>query len=277
MKRRVLTSIAIILACIPILLLSKYIVYPAAISLISAIAVFEILRVLGFDKNTAVSIPAYVVAAGLPVIAYFLGADNLTSFVFSVFALYLVLVLYYFTLAVLARGKMSFAKIAEAIVLTVYVTLSFTAMTLIRYIPNGAYIFALIFLGPWSCDTFAYLFGSKLGKHKLIVEISPKKTVEGSVAGIVFCSLTFLLYGLIIDLAFDMITVNYIVLAISGLVMSLVSQIGDLIASLVKREYGVKDYGNLFPGHGGIMDRFDSILASATPFLLVCMAFPPFK
>ncbi len=277
MKKRVLTSIAIIAACVPILLLSQYIIYPLALAFLSAVAVFEILRVLGVHKDSRISVPAYVATATLPLLAFLIGNKTPGTFVFAAFAIYLVLGLYYFTVAVLARGKISFSKIAEALTLTVYVGVSFTAMAMIRYIPNGAYIFALVFLGPWSCDTFAYLFGSKFGKHKLIVEISPKKTVEGSIAGIIFCALTFMLYGLIVDLAFPSVAVNYLVLAVSGLLVSFVAQIGDLIASLVKREYGIKDYGSLFPGHGGIMDRFDSILAAATPFLLICMAFPPFK
>ncbi len=276
MKKRVLTSIVIILVLIPLLVFSKYIVYPLALSVLAAVATLELMKAIGLKDKISITVPSTVLAVVLPIFAYFLGAEN-TGVFFTVCAvLYIILLFYFFTLAVFARGKMKFSDMCEAYVLVFYVTLAFSAMSLIRYIPNGAYFFGLVFLGPWACDTFAYIFGSLFGKHKLIEEISPKKTVEGSIAGVVFSTAAFLLYGLIVDLAFAAVAPNYIMLAISGFVLSIVSQIGDLIASLVKREHGIKDYGRLFPGHGGVMDRFDSILAVSIPFLLICLAFPPF-
>lgn len=276
MKTRTITAIVLTLICVPILLLSQYVVYPIFISLLSAVAVYEIFRCLGLAKNITLTVPAYVLAASFPLIAYFLGSDKLTSLITVMLILYLFLLLYLFTVSVLTRGNLKFNELSEAFVLTVYVTLSFTALTVLRYIPEGVFTFGLVFLGAWSCDTFAYLFGSKFGKHKLIPEISPKKTVEGSVAGIISASLLFVIYGLIIDLSTEL-QVNYITLIVSGLLISVISQIGDLIASLVKREHGIKDYGSIFPGHGGVMDRFDSILAVSSPFLLICLAFPPFS
>ena len=122
---------------------------------------------------------------------------------------------------------------------------------------------------------FAYLVGSAIGKHKLIPEISPKKTVEGAIGGIVFTALACLLYGFILE-KFFALSVNYLFLAVIGVILSVVSQLGDLFASMIKREYGVKDYGNIFPGHGGIMDRFDSVLATSTILLILTIIFPPF-
>ena len=118
--------------------------------------------------------------------------------------------------------------------------------------------------------------GRLLGKHKLIPEISPKKTVEGSIGGVVFAVLAMLLFGFIVDSFFGDITVNYLVLGLMGFVLSIISQIGDLIASSLKREYGVKDYSNLLPGHGGIMDRFDSVMSVSVLTMLLCMIYPPF-
>ena len=140
-----------------------------------------------------------------------------------------------------------------------------------RRIPGGEYLFGMIFVAAWMTDTMAYFTGRLLGKHKLCPEISPKKTVEGSIGGIVFCALSFLLYGFIVH-KISGLTPNYIMLFLSGVVLSAVSQIGDLAASLIKREHGVKDYGKLMPGHGGVMDRFDSILA-VSPILLVLCGF----
>ena len=122
----------------------------------------------------------------------------------------------------------------------------------------------------------AYIVGSLIGRHKLIPDVSPKKTVEGAIGGVVFTILASLLYGFIIEKATGNVNADYIVLAAIGLILSVVSQIGDLVASLIKREHGVKDYSKLLPGHGGIMDRFDSILAVSTPLMVICIIFPPF-
>lgn len=277
MKTRTITAIVLTLICIPVLLLSDYVVYPIFLSLLSAVAVNEIMACLGLSKKYALTAPAYVIAAAMPLVAYFLGKENLATLLRVMFAVYFLLLIYYFAVAVFYRGALKFTEISEAFTFILYVTLSFTALSVMRYIQRGAFTFVIVFIGAWSCDTFAYIFGSLFGKHKLIEEISPKKTVEGSVAGVISAILIVLLYGLIIDLAVKDISVNYLTLAVSGLVISLISQIGDLIASLVKREHGIKDYGKIFPGHGGVMDRFDSILAVSVPFLLICLTFPPFK
>ncbi|MBQ7333166.1 MAG: phosphatidate cytidylyltransferase [Clostridia bacterium] len=276
MKTRTITALILTLICIPILLLSDYVVYPLFISLLSVVAIYEIMKCIGLSKNYTLLIPTSTIAAAMPIITYFMGSENIGSIVAILFILSFLLMLYYFTLAVIARGNLKFFDVSAAYVFASYVTVSFTALTAIRYIPNGVFTFVLVFLGAWSCDTFAYLFGSRFGKHKLIPEISPKKTVEGSIAGVISATLIFMLYGLTIDLTTEL-SVNYITLAVSGVLLSVISQIGDLIASLVKRERGIKDYGSIFPGHGGVMDRFDSILAVSVPFLIICLAFPPFS
>ena len=117
-----------------------------------------------------------------------------------------------------------------------------------------------MFAAPWVTDTFAYLFGRLLGKHKLIPEVSPKKTVEGSVAGIVFCMIYVILFGFVCSKIWG-VTCNYAILAALGVLLSIVGQIGDLAMSVIKREYNIKDYGKIMPGHGGALDRFDSVLA----------------
>ena len=119
-------------------------------------------------------------------------------------------------------------------------------------------------------DIFAYFTGMLIGKHKLIPEVSPKKTVEGSIGGIAFCTLAFIAYAYIVKIFFNT-ELNVLFLAISAIIVSVISQMGDLIMSLIKREYGIKDYGKLFPGHGGVLDRFDSILAVTLGVSLLCM------
>jgi phosphatidate cytidylyltransferase len=140
----------------------------------------------------------------------------------------------------------------------------------------GAYIIALAFIISWVCDAGAYFTGVLFGKHKLIPEISPKKTVEGAIGGIVIATLVYLLFGFVLDKLVDGMTVNYILLAVFGVLLSICSQLGDLVASLLKREYGVKDYGRVFPGHGGVMDRFDSTISVSAVLMILCAVFPPF-
>ena len=122
----------------------------------------------------------------------------------------------------------------------------------------------LTFICAWSCDTFAYFTGRFLGKHKLIPHVSPNKTVEGSVGGVVGAMVICIVYLLIVKNVFDtnMLQWSNVVVegAVYGLVGGALSQLGDLIASAIKRDTGIKDFGWIFPGHGGFMDRFDSVM-----------------
>ncbi len=277
MKTRVITGAVLVAIAVPVLIFSKYIVYPLLISVLSFFAMLELISCLGLRDKYFIAAPAYVFSAAMPTVVYLLGWENFGTSL-KIYALSLFLILFfYFGTAVAARGELKFPAVSEVFALTAYVSAGFSAMSLVRYVPNGAYYIALVFFASWICDTFAYLFGSKFGKHRLIPEISPKKSVEGAIAGVVFSVLFFLLYGLVIDLVKDGITVNYLSLALSGLLLSVISQFGDLIASLIKRERGIKDYGKIFPGHGGVMDRFDSILAVSLPLFVIAVSFPPFS
>ena len=131
----------------------------------------------------------------------------------------------------------------------------------------GVYGMLWIFVCAWLSDTGAYFAGTFFGKHKLIPRVSPKKTVEGAIGGIVACMLSCMLYLLISSrLGGDMSGITYPFAAVMGAIASAMSQFGDLAASAIKRDFNVKDYGNIFPGHGGFMDRFDSVMFIA-PFV----------
>ena len=122
-------------------------------------------------------------------------------------------------------------------------------------------------------DTFAYFCGRLFGKHKLIPDVSPKKTIEGSIGGTLFCVGAMILYGVIVHrIAEGTMEVNFLMLGVSGLLIAVVSQIGDLLMSSIKRVYGIKDYGRLFPGHGGVLDRFDSVLAVSVMLAVISMS-----
>ena len=154
--------------------------------------------------------------------------------------------------------------------LFIYVVGCFSSIVMVRYSADemGHYMYVLIFLGAWVSDTFAYFTGVLFGKHKLIPSISPKKTVEGAIGGVVFTLIAFVIYGLVLNKAFS-VSIPIYTFIILGLLLPVVSQIGDLIASAVKRQYGIKDYGNLFPGHGGVLDRFDSVMLVAPTLCLI--------
>ena len=275
MKTRILTSIIIAAVAIPTLAFSGTLLYPIVMSALSLMAVFEMLRVLGYAKKLAIVIPAYLIALAFPTAAYFAATDVIKYSVVAA-AVIFVYLLYLLTLPVLTRGKLKITGMSAVFCTTVYVILAFSALSAVRTLDNGVFYMFIPFICSWVSDVFAYFVGRFFGKHKLIPEISPKKTVEGSIGGIVFAVLAMLLFGFIVDSFFDAITVNYLVLGLMGFVLSIISQIGDLIASSLKREYGVKDYSNLLPGHGGIADRFDSIFAISLLVLAICAAFPPF-
>lgn len=154
---------------------------------------------------------------------------------------------------VISYKTVSFQDILVTCFGFMYITLLFFTVMLIDRM-NLTHAVWLVFIISWACDSLAYLTGLAIGKHKLSPEISPKKTVEGAVGGMIGSML-----GCFIFAYFAM--PDYIIsITILGLVGSVFSQTGDLTASLIKRKIGIKDFGRLFPGHGGVLDRFDSIL-----------------
>jgi phosphatidate cytidylyltransferase len=173
-------------------------------------------------------------------------------------------------------GKVDMGKIALVFMTDFYVIGAFSAIILLRDEGiAGRFLFIMPFVFSWVTDSFAYFCGRLFGKHKLIPAVSPKKTVEGAIGGAVFCALTAFLYGFIVQKAFG-VAPNYPVLIVGGLIISVVSQIGDLVMSAIKRQYGVKDFGYMLPGHGGLLDRFDSSIAVTVILVLINTYFPIF-
>lgn len=278
MKERTISSAIIFAIATVVAVFSEYLVYPIVLSILAVVAVFEILRVMKSQKKYVLSIPAYMLAAVFPIISYFITPTTVMPFLLMLAASMFVYLMWLMGVSVFSRGKIPFSRVSEVFASSLYVTVSFTSLSIMRYIDRKCGIFGiiLVFLVAWGSDVFAFLSGKLFGKHKLIPEVSPKKTVEGSIGGIVSSIVLCLLFGFIVELIVNGITVNYIVLGLCGAILSVVSQLGDLIASLIKREWCVKDYGKIFPGHGGIMDRFDSVLAVSTILLIIFIVCPPF-
>ena len=277
MLKRTLSGAAIVGILLLLLVFSDYIVYSIGLAVLATIAVYEMLRVMGAHKKLVIAIPSLVLTPVFPILSFFVKDENRLQFILILAATVFCYMMLLMSISVFSKGRIPFSKSAEVFVAVTYIMVSFTSLVLVRYINQYGYLFfVMTFLIPWICDVFAYLIGSKLGKHKLIPEVSPKKSVEGAVAGVIFTAVFCLIFGLLVDLILKEVQVNYIILAVYGVVLSVVSQLGDLIASVIKREHGAKDYGKILPGHGGIMDRFDSVLAISTILLILCMVLPPF-
>lgn len=290
MKERVLTGIGIAAVGLPILIFSEYILYPIAMGLLALIGVWELLRVFGLHKTYEISIPAYIIAAILPAFAHesITPSDRQVEYLLFVACVIFAYLLYLTAVCVFKKERqlssssngsdvkvIGFGDVAAVFTCISYVTVSFTALVITRYMNNGGKIFGLVFVAAWVSDIFAYFTGRLFGKHKLAPNLSPKKTIEGSIGGVIFAVVGCIVYGLVIE-SFTDLEANYVVLGALGFVLAILSQIGDIWASLIKREHGIKDYSRMLPGHGGVMDRFDSILAISTVLMAVCMKFPPF-
>ena len=275
MKTRVTTGIGIILVAIALVALASFTpIYCIGIAVLAVIASFELLRVFGVHKEWHLSAPAYVLSAVFPFAAYFVG-EGRAKFVLIMGAILFSFLVYLLGVAVFSHKKIKFVLVAAVYMAILYVIVSFTSLSLIMYVNKGIYYLGIIIISSWVCDSGAYFIGCKFGKHKLIPDVSPNKSVEGAIGGLAVSVLVNLLYGHVIKICGGA-EVNYLALAILGLVLSVVAMIGDLIASLIKREYGIKDYSNLLPGHGGIVDRFDSVFPIATFLLMVSAIWPPF-
>ncbi|MEE0970586.1 MAG: phosphatidate cytidylyltransferase [Clostridia bacterium] len=271
MLKRIITSIVGVAILIPVLWYSDTYLFIGAMSLASVIGCFELLRCIGVHKKYALSLPQYLIAAVLPILMRLGGGKGV--WLKTAIFIHVAFILYLLAIAVFSKGKIKVSEVANAFAICLYINVGFSSVVLLRDFEDiGKYIFLLVFIGAWITDIFAYFCGMAFGKHKLIPEVSPKKTVEGSVGGIVFCALAYVIYGLVVANTFN-VEMNIVALGVFGVIISIVSQVGDLSASLIKREYGVKDYGSLFPGHGGILDRFDSVLAVASVLMMLVYSY----
>lgn len=169
------------------------------------------------------------------------------------------------------RYKASMIMAAMFAYLYAPVMLSFIYLTREGF-PHGNYLVWFIFLCSWGSDTCAYAVGVLIGKHKMTPRLSPKKSVEGAVGGVAGAALLFVLYAYFAVNRFSEVVLPLPLVATLGAAGAGVSMIGDLAASAIKRDQGIKDYGRLIPGHGGIMDRFDSVIIAA-PLIFIGLMF----
>lgn len=236
---------------------------------ISVIAFMELSKAAGIHtEGKRFNALEIVGALGIAIyygVIYFVEAKE-----FVMLAVLLVLMAFMFVY-VLSFPKFKANQIMAAVFAFVYapVMLSFLYQT--RALENGIYIVWMILISSWGCDTCAYCVGMLIGKHKFAPKLSPKKSIEGAIGGVVGAAALGALYGyFIVERAMPDQKVT-LAFAVIGAVGALISQVGDLAASGIKRDHEIKDYGKLIPGHGGIMDRFDSVIFTAPIIYLLAL------
>jgi len=262
-KQRVITGVLSGIIFIGALFLMNTIVFPIFLALLSGMAVWEIEKAVGL-KNKMIMVFSLVLSVAIPFIVHF----ELKMPVAAFGGVYVVLI---FIFMLLKFETTKFEQAVTAIFSSVCVPYSFSLMLVFRDIHKhfdgytkivGIYLLLFALFSSWMTDIFAYFVGSKLGKHKLCPKISPKKSVEGAIGGVAGAVILNVLLLLVFKKFFfeGESILSYITVAILSVVLSVVSMFGDLAASTIKRNFGIKDFGKLLPGHGGIMDRFDSAL-----------------
>lgn len=173
---------------------------------------------------------------------------------------------------VLKYPKYNTEQIFAAVLGLLYLPMMLSYIYQIRIAEDGLFSLWLIFLCSWGCDTCAYCVGMLIGKHKLTPLLSPKKSIEGAVGGVVGAAFLGALYGAAVS-SYLVMENAPLIFAVICAVGAVISQFGDLIASGIKRQHGIKDYGKLIPGHGGILDRFDSVIFTAPLIYALLFAF----
>ena len=179
-----------------------------------------------------------------------------------------VLIVILFLQVIITNMKTNFNDVAYTFFGICYIIFCMISMSMIRGMENGILLIWYLVIAGWGTDIFAYIIGKNFGKHKFS-EVSPKKSIEGCIAGAVGAIILIIAYTYLINQYTDL-SYSYWLVAVIGLILSIIGQIGDFAASAIKRYVGVKDYSNLIPGHGGMMDRIDSLLFIA-PFACILL------
>ena len=253
-KTRLLSGIVLVAVALALIITGGNVLL-AGLTIVSLIGVFELYRVFQIEK-TLVGAVGYIA-----VVVYY--ADLLWHFIpdsmmFVLGTLIVIMAVYVFSFP-----KFKADQVFAGFIGVFYVAVMLSCIYQTRELPAGKYIVWLIFLCSWGCDTCAYCVGMLIGKHKMSPKLSPKKSVEGAVGGVLGAALLTIIYGFIFKNQMEISTEYIFVLAGISAVGALISMVGDLAASAIKRNYDIKDYGKLIPGHGGILDRFDSVIFTA--------------
>ncbi len=233
----------------------------------SSFMVGEYLNAVKLLNKLALSIPCIL-------FTFLLSMIIASKYVFVFLFLFAIAI---FFVMIMKHEDISFTDLSYAILGTLIISFG---MSSLASICSGGYsitfYFVVAFALPWMADAGGFFIGASMGSHKLCPKISPKKTVEGAVGGILFCILSAVAIGVIFQFCvMPEVSINFWALILIGAIDAPLSILGDLSFSLIKRNFSIKDYGSIFPGHGGMLDRFDSIIFTA-PVLVAVHQFMPF-
>ena len=266
-KTRLISGILLVAVALLTIMSGSYILFFTLLG-ISLIGMQELYKAMQVHKEkfTLLEITGYVGA----VIYYIAMAADYEKYGMMglILALILLLFVYVFTYP---RYKTD--QVTGAFFGVVYVAVMLSCIYELRIMEHGVFLVWLIFISSWGCDTCAYCVGMLFGKHKMSPKLSPKKSVEGAVGGVVGAAAIGAIYAAAISGSMGGDAYTIISFAVISAVGGLISMIGDLAASAIKRNRGIKDYGKLIPGHGGILDRFDSVIFIAPVIYYLAQAF----
>lgn len=256
MKTRIISAAVLIPVLLLIVLVAPKVLAAVVFGAMLAIGAYELLYRTRLIRHPRLVIYSCVMAFAISLWSYW-GAVH-AWFVLMLMAFFVVL----FSEMMLDHVKVRVEHLGLCFLGGVIVPYFLSALIRILTMGIGRYVVLIPFVVAFLSDSGAYFVGLKLGRHKLAPVVSPNKTIEGAVGGIVTCMISMLLYGLIVSLI-PGVKVNFLLAILYGLVGALVDIFGDLSFSIIKRQTGIKDYGNLIPGHGGVLDRFDSVVMVA--------------
>lgn len=265
MLTRILTAVIGIAIGIVILLFADTFLLGASVAALSVMIVFEVLSNCKFLEYKIHSAVCFVFSAALPFLTQYCSKDII--YIFASVCIFIMM-----TAFVMSNKKIKFDHLCVMITVTLLSSMAMCCLIKLKELDeiHGTIYIVICLAAAWLSDGVAYFVGTFFGKHKLCPEISPKKTVEGAVGGVIGGAIVLVIFAVVYHairtaggLVFD---VNYVLLAICGLISGVLAIIGDLTASLLKRQHNIKDFGKIMPGHGGVLDRFDSVLFVA-PFL----------
>ena len=263
-KKRLLSGIILVLIAFGAIYFGGYVLWGVLLAT-SLIGMFEFNRVFKAPWK-APTLICYAAAVGYYVLMV-LGYEN------AIRPCVICLVLLLLVTFVLGYPRFAFTEVMAAFFSVFYVAIMLCCIFRIRELESGAFLVWLVFLGAWGSDTCAYCVGVLIGKHKAFPVLSPKKSVEGCVGGVLGAALLGFVFALIFEDKLTAVGSPLAALPIICACASVLSQFGDLAASGIKRQHEIKDYGTLIPGHGGILDRFDSVIVTAPAVYLLLVTF----